>query len=96
MILKKGKSEVTFVYKPLDSCQRVELGGTFNEWQPHQSKMARQKDGTFRRRLKLKPGEYHYKFLVDERNFSKERIENSMKKLISAKKEKQQTSLADF
>ena len=66
MVLKKGKSDVTFVFQPQDhSCQHVELAGSFNEWQPNLGKMVRQKDGSFRKRVHLDPGEYRYKFLVD-------------------------------
>ena len=65
MIIKKGKSQVTFVYQPEGTCGRVELAGSFNGWQPDGGRMARQKDGTFRRRLQLDPGEHRYKFLVD-------------------------------
>ncbi len=66
MVLKRGKSEVTFVFKPSAmSCQRVELAGTFNDWQPGDCRMTRQKDGSFRKRLQLGPGEHRYKFLVD-------------------------------
>ncbi len=65
MIIRKGKSQVTFVYAPGNSCQKVLLAGTFNEWNPENGKMARQKDGSFRKRINLSPGEYRYKFLVD-------------------------------
>lgn len=66
MVIKKGKSQVTFVYQPQDGgCQRVELAGTFNDWQPQSGRMAKQKDGSFRKRIQLPPGEYRYKFIVD-------------------------------
>jgi len=65
MIVKKGKSQVTFVFCPEAACTRVDLAGTFNDWQPGQHKMTRQKDGSFRKRLNLGPGEHRYKFLVD-------------------------------
>ncbi len=65
MIIKKGKSEVTFVFNAPDGCQRVELAGSFNGWEPDQCRMTRQKDGSFRKRLRLDPGEHRYKFLVD-------------------------------
>ncbi len=66
MVLKKGKSQVTFIFHPAgDGCQRVEVAGSFNNWQPDIGKMARQKDGTYRKRLQLDPGEYRYRFLVD-------------------------------
>lgn len=67
MVLKRGKSEVTFIYRPEDRCQRVELAGTFNGWQPEACRMTRQKDGSFRKRVQLTPGEYRYRFLVDGR-----------------------------
>lgn len=64
MIIKK-KSQVTFVYAPADGCRKVQLAGTFNNWDPQAGVMTRQKDGSFRKRLTLEPGEYRYKFLVD-------------------------------
>jgi len=65
MIFKKGKSQVTFVYQPENDCNKVLLAGTFNDWEPTKGKMTRQKDGSFRKRVNLKPGEYRYKFFVD-------------------------------
>lgn len=66
MILKRGRSEVTFIYRPgSGECRKVELAGSFNEWRPGVCRMTRQKDGSFRKRLQLAPGEHRYKFLVD-------------------------------
>ncbi len=65
MLIKKGKSQVTFVFQPVNGCSEVQLAGSFNDWAPTACPMARQKDGSFRKRLTLKPGEYRYKFLVD-------------------------------
>lgn len=66
MIQKKGKREVTFIYTPRNgTCRSVALAGTFNQWQPEQGRMTRQKDGTYRKRLQLEPGQYRYKFVVD-------------------------------
>lgn len=65
MVVKKGKSQLTFVYHPTNSCKEVSVVGTFNNWEPQQGKMTRQKDGSYRRRLQLPPGEHRYKFLVD-------------------------------
>ena len=65
MLLKKGKSQITFVFYPNNTCDRVQLVGTFNNWQPEKGKMSRQKDGSYRKRLSLKPGEYRYKYFVD-------------------------------
>ncbi len=65
MTIKKGKSQITFVFSPPNHCRNVAVVGSFNEWQPDQGKMTRQRDGTYRKRLQLTPGEYRYKFLVD-------------------------------
>ena len=65
MIIRKGKSQVTFVYLPSYNCRRVELAGSFNDWQPEKGRMTRQKDGSYRKRVSLDPGEHHYKFVVD-------------------------------
>ncbi len=65
MIVKKGKTQITFVYQPHNHCRHVHVVGTFNAWEPEQGRMSRQKDGSFRKRLQLPPGEHRYKFLVD-------------------------------
>jgi hypothetical protein len=65
MVVKNGRT-VTFVYRPdQNACRDVALAGSFNDWKPDQGKMTRQKDGTYRKRLTLGPGEYRYKFVVD-------------------------------
>lgn len=66
MLIKKGKSQVTFVYAPANGqCKKVAVAGSFNDWQPDQGKMTRQKDGSFRKRFNLTPGDYQYRFIVD-------------------------------
>ncbi len=65
MVIRKGKSQVTFVFQPGNRAQTVQLAGTFNDWQPDQGKMTRQKDGTYRKRLDLSAGQHRYKFFVD-------------------------------
>ena len=65
MTIKKGKSQVTFVYSPSNHCRSAAVVGDFNDWQADQGKMIRQKDGTYRKRLQLSPGEHRYKFLID-------------------------------
>ncbi|GMU25078.1 MAG: hypothetical protein AMXMBFR13_51490 [Phycisphaerae bacterium] len=65
MLIKKGKSQVTFVFQPANGCRRVQLVGSFNNWEADKCPMTRQKDGSYRKRLSLEPGEYRYKFLVD-------------------------------
>jgi len=40
------------------------LVGDFNHWNPKSHRMTR-KDGIFQKKLKLAPGRYEYKFIVD-------------------------------
>jgi len=63
---QKGRSQVTFVFRPEGQCRRVAVAGSFNNWRPEEGRMIRQKDGSFRKRVNLQPGEYTYKFLVDD------------------------------
>ncbi len=66
MVLKKGKSEITFVFRPAEgACKQVAIAGSFNNWEPTQGKMSKQKDGSYRKRFQLDPGEHRYKFVVD-------------------------------
>ncbi len=41
------------------------LAGDFSAWQPEECRMRRFKDGTWKKMLKLKPGRYEYRFVVD-------------------------------
>jgi 1,4-alpha-glucan branching enzyme len=61
----RRKGEVTFVCKADNHPAKVFLCGEFNSWNPEDTRMKRQKDGTYRAKLKLEPGEYQYKFVVD-------------------------------
>ncbi len=65
MIVKRGKSEITFVYTPDGDVKTVSVVGTFNGWDPEKGRMRKQKDGTFRRKETLPPGRHEYKFYVD-------------------------------
>jgi 1,4-alpha-glucan branching enzyme len=66
MVQRTGKSQVTFVFKPQEgACEKVAIAGSFNDWQPSLGKMVKQKDGSYRKRLELTPGEHRYKFYVD-------------------------------
>ena len=52
----------------LPGAQRVQLAGDFNDWMPHTTPMASQKDGAdFVTMLKLPPGRYRYRLVVDGR-----------------------------
>lgn len=45
--------------------QEVSVGGTFNDWNPNQTPMRKSADGTWRVTLRVPPGSYEYKFVVD-------------------------------
>jgi 1,4-alpha-glucan branching enzyme len=45
--------------------QTVCLAGDFSDWQPEDCRMRRFKDGTWKKTLRLKPGRYEYRFVVD-------------------------------
>ena len=64
-VQRRGGKRLTFVYEPVGDVSEVYLVGDFNSWNPTANRMRRMKDGTFRARLDLEPGEYQYKFVVD-------------------------------
>lgn len=43
----------------------VYLVGDFNHWDDAKDKMRKSKDGTHKKSVKLKPGRYEYRFVVD-------------------------------
>ena len=51
-------------YLPADE---VFLAGTFNEWHPAMFPMIEAEDGTWLKELRLPPGTYEYRFVVDGR-----------------------------
>ncbi len=57
-------SGVVFVYKN-PNARTVYLSGDFVKWDPKGVPMKRQPDGTFVAVVKLEPGTYQYKFVVD-------------------------------
>ncbi|MBN2376422.1 MAG: isoamylase early set domain-containing protein [Sedimentisphaerales bacterium] len=60
-----AKKQVTFTCKVNSEAQAVYLVGDFNDWQPTVGKMNEVKNGTFKKKMKLTPGNYQYKFIVD-------------------------------
>jgi len=58
MIIRKGRSTVTFVFSPGQGARTVAVVGSFNGWDPARGRMRRQRDGTFRRRETLPPRRY--------------------------------------
>lgn len=51
------------LYDP--QARKVFIAGTFNDWNPTATPMRQQGDGKWTAVLKLKPGRYEYKFVVD-------------------------------
>ena len=62
---KKVSKMVTFVCDLKSDAKKVFLAGDFNQWNPQVKRMTKFKDGSFRARMRLSPGEYQYKFVVD-------------------------------
>ena len=50
----------------LPEAQRVSLVGDFNEWNPEATSMKKDKNGMWKAELDLKPGEYQFKYFVDD------------------------------
>ena len=66
MVIQEPKrGEVTFVCNAPATAKAVCLAGNFNAWNPTAARMIRTRDGSFRAKFKLDPGEYPYKFVVD-------------------------------
>lgn len=49
------------------AAKQVLLAGEFNDWDGKSAPMRRDGDGVWRTTLRLPPGFYHYKFVVDGR-----------------------------
>jgi hypothetical protein len=64
--LDDGQYEVAFRFKPSGRADAVYLAGTFNDWKPTYLKMEGPgADGRYTCQLRLKPGIYEYKFVID-------------------------------
>src|SRR5690242_18876571 len=59
-----GENEQEFSYKA-PGALRVQLVGTFTGWQNEPVSMAKSGDGIWRAKVKLSPGTYQYRFIVD-------------------------------
>ncbi len=55
---------VDFSYRA-PQAKKVCLSGTFNNWDPDSLPMRKEKDGTWKIRIKLASGSYEYKYVVD-------------------------------
>ena len=61
------KGSTTFAYHPdgATAPKSVNLAGEFNNWSTNATPMTADASGTFTVKIKLKPGIYHYKFVID-------------------------------
>ena len=63
--VKSTTKEVTFTVHA-DKGKAVYVAGEFNNWDPTAKKMAyKAKDGIYVATMKLAPGDYQYKFVID-------------------------------
>jgi 1,4-alpha-glucan branching enzyme len=63
-----GTRPVTLVYHATDA-SRVDVAGSFNDWDPGRSPLHPIGEGAFRTVLWLPPGQYEYQFVVDGRRW---------------------------
>lgn len=64
--LADGDFRVRFTYQPDRPVKSVHLAGTFNEWNTSKHRFnGPDEQGVYTRYLRLKPGEYRYKFVID-------------------------------
>jgi len=62
--MTEAAQEVEFTF-PAPEARKVCIAGKFNAWDTSSTPMKKGKDGTWRIKLKLPPGEYEYKYFVD-------------------------------
>ena len=62
--MSTSKERVTFELRAPEA-GHVFLAGTFNDWSTDEDGMKAGKDGVWKKTLKLEPGRYEYKFIVD-------------------------------
>lgn len=61
---KEALSAIEFALKAPDA-HAVSIAGDFNGWLADRDKMAKGKDGIWRKKIKLTHGRYEYQFVVD-------------------------------
>jgi 1,4-alpha-glucan branching enzyme len=64
-VIKSKKGEVTFIFDARPDAKHVYVAGDFNQWNPSNNKMTKAKDGSWRAKLALTPGQHQYKFVAD-------------------------------
>lgn len=63
--LKRGEERLVEFAIYLPGVENLSLVGDFNNWNPEHDLMSKGTDGIFRLRLRLRPGEYVYKYVAD-------------------------------
>ncbi|HEY9175819.1 MAG TPA: isoamylase early set domain-containing protein [Verrucomicrobiae bacterium] len=58
------KTKVTFALHAPEA-REVRLAGCFTQWEQAAKALRKQKDGTWKATIPLKPGTYEYRFMVD-------------------------------
>ena len=61
---KPARRIVNLVYEALPGKQ-VFVAGSFNDWKPEKPLLDKDNTGVYRCQLRLEPGEYQYKLVVD-------------------------------
>ena len=61
--LGRKKGTMRFAIKPVNTTQKVQVAGTFSDWQP--VAMRKQRDGMYVRNLEIEEGRHEYKFITD-------------------------------
>ena len=61
---KSSLRYITLVYEDAPG-KSVFIAGSFNDWKPEKKMTDKNNDGVYRCQLRLVPGEYQYKFVVD-------------------------------
>jgi hypothetical protein len=61
--LKNSNGEIFLLYSPF--AMSVQLVGNFTNWLEHPINLDKDEDGTWRVKVDLKSGKYHYRFLVN-------------------------------
>ena len=62
--IKSKRSKQTFSFKA-PAAISVQLVGDFTHWQEEPLSLTKDPDGVWRAAVELKPGNHHYRFLVD-------------------------------
>ncbi|HEX4143870.1 MAG TPA: redoxin domain-containing protein [Pirellulales bacterium] len=68
--LGSGEYEASFFYRPPHKVDAVYLAGSFNDWKPDGQRMdGPDADGRYTTRVRVKPGDYQYKFVLDGKHW---------------------------